>query len=158
MMDESRETGLAVIVGVVLVAIIMVGVLCGCNVKEKVITEYVAVHDTIQMSKTDTVRDIKVVTHTDTVRQVEWHTVTLAQSGDTVREVHHYYDTQRTIIVDSTDRYRAKVDSLRAALEREKEKAKEVKKKSPIAWYTWMAIALVVGVLCVAVLKSKAEK
>jgi hypothetical protein len=92
-------------------------------------TERVYTHDTLYVNHSDTVRDIKVLHVHDTTRQVEQHYITINQAGDTIREIHHYHDTERTIIVDSTDRYEAKTDSLQRLLDREREKEKVVEKK-----------------------------
>lgn len=104
-------------------------------------TERVYTHDTLYVHHSDTVRDIKVLSVHDTTRQVEQHYITLNQAGDTIREVHHYHDTERTIIVDSTDRYKAKTDSLQRLLDREREKEKVVEKK-PTFWAHLKNIAI----------------
>ena len=95
-------------------------------------TERVYTHDTLYVHHSDTVREVKVTHHTDTVKQIEKHTYTINNVGDTIREIHHYHDTERTIIVDSTDRYKAKNDSLQRLLDRERNKEKTVEKKPPI--------------------------
>ena len=78
---------------------------------------------------TDTLIHTKTLHVHDTTRQVEQHYITINNVGDTIREVHHYHDTERTIIVDSTDRYKAKNDSLQRLLDRERNKEKTVEKK-----------------------------
>ena len=155
-MDRRRETGMVLIMGMVLMLAIALVALFGCTTKAKVITEYVTVHDTIQTHHTDTLLDVKVVTHTDTIRQVETHTITLNNVGDTVKEIHHYFDTQKTIIIDSTNRYKATVDSLRAALTTEKNKYKEiVKTKHVVKWWEWMLIIAIVVALLYGVKQIK---
>ena len=157
-MDRQRETGMVVIFGMVLMLIIAISALCSCTTKQKVITEYVTVHDTIRTHHTDTIKDVKVVTHTDTIRQLETHTITLNNVGDTIREIHHYYDTQKTIIVDSTDRYRATVDSLRSALIKEQNKYKQVTKtKSVVRWWEWLLIIGIVAGLVYGVKMMKSS-
>ena len=104
-------------------------------------TERVYTHDTLYVHHSDTVREVKVTHHTDTVKQIEKHTYTINNVGDTIREVHHYHDTERTIIVDSTDRYKAKNDSLQRLLDREREKEKTVEKK-PTFWAHLKNIAI----------------
>lgn len=136
---------MVVIAGMVLILIIAIGALCSCTTKQKVVTEYVTVHDTIRTHHTDTLLDVRVVTHTDTIRQVECHTVTLKEGGDTLKEVHYYYDTQKTIIVDSTQRYKATVDSLRAALTTEQNKYKEVVKTRHVV--KWWELLVIVGIV-----------
>lgn len=96
-------------------------------------TERVYTHDTLYVNHSDTVREVKVTHHTDTVKQIEKHTYTINNVGDTIKEIHHYHDTERTIIVDSTDRYKAKNDSLQRLLDKEREKEKTVEKK-PTFW------------------------
>lgn len=96
-------------------------------------TERVYTHDTLYVHHSDTVREVKVTHHTDTVKQIEKHTYTINNVGDTIKEIHHYHDTERTIIVDSTDRYKAKNDSLQRLLDRERNKEKVVEKK-PTFW------------------------
>lgn len=115
--------------------ILLCFVLMGC--KTKSVTEYVAVHDTLRVHKTDTVRDIRVVTKTDTVMQREIHTYTLDNRGDTVREIHFIHDVERTIVVDSTNRYRAKVDSLQAIVDKLADK--EIVRQ-PTFWERWQRV------------------
>jgi len=60
--------------------------------------------------------------------------------------VHYYHNREKVIVVDSTDRYKSIVDSLRVALKKEVEKYKEVvKAKHAIRWWEWM---LIVGIVC----------
>lgn len=147
-MDKKKETGMVVIAGMVLILIPAIGALCSCTTKQKTVTEYVTVHDTIRTHKTDTLHDVKVVTLNDTVRIVEWHELTLNNDGDTIKEVHHYYDKQTTILVDSTNRYKATVDSLRAALTTEQNKYKEVvKTRHVVKWWEWLVIVGIVVAL-----------
>ena len=146
---------MVLITGVVLMLAIALVALFSCTTKQKVITEYVTVHATIRTRHTDTVEFVRVVTLTDTIRQVEWHNITLSQGGDTIKEVHHFYDTQKTIVVDSTNRYKAVVDSLKAALTHEKEQYKEITKtKHIVAWWEWMCIFIIVAVMGVAAFKT----
>lgn len=117
----------------------------GCKVKSRIVTETVIVRDTLVTHHSDTIHDVRVVTLKDTVRQVEWHELTVNNVGDTIKEVHHYYDREKTILVDSTDRYKAVVDSLRAALTTEQSKYKEVvKTKHVIRWWEWLVIVGIV--------------
>jgi hypothetical protein len=112
-------------------------------------TERVYTHDTLYVHHSDTVRDIKVLHVHDTTRQVEQHTYTINNVGDTTREIHHYHDTERTIVVDSTDRYKAKNDSLQRLLDRERNKEKVVEKKEP-----WKYRLALYAALCALVLLS----
>ena len=94
-------------------------------------TERVYTHDTLYVNHSDTVREVKLLAVHDTTRQVEHHYITLNQAGDTTKEVHYYHDVQHTIVVDSTERYEAKNDSLQRLLDKEREKEKVVEKKEP---------------------------
>ena len=112
-------------------------------------TEHIYTHDTLIVHHTDTFVHTKTLHVHDTTRQVEHHYITLNDRGDTIREIHHYHDTERTIIVDSTDRYKAKNDSLQRLLDREREKEKVAEKKEP--WKYRLALC---AALCALVLLS----
>ena len=155
-MEGRKLTGFVVIMCIFLMLFIAVCALCSCNTKQKVVTEYVAVHDTIHSHHTDTLHDVKIVTLNDTVRIMEWHELTLNNDGDTIKEVHHYYDKQTTILVDSTNRYKATVDSLRSALTKEQNKEKTVTKtKHLISWWEWMKLLLIISSVIFYVKKSR---
>jgi hypothetical protein len=144
-MEEKKLTGFAVITAIFLIVFIAVCMLCSCSTKQKTITEYVTVHDTIRTHKTDTLREVSYQVRVDTVRQVESHYITLNNVGDTIKEIHHYHDSEKVIVVDSTDRYKAVVDSLRSALTSEQNKYKEiVKTKHVIRWWEWL---LIIGIV-----------
>ena len=138
------------------IAIIVLSLLLGCRTKTVTVTEYVNIHDTLTTFRTDTIRDVRVQTVRDTVRQVESHTFTLNNVGDTVKEIHHYHDLWHTMVVDSTDRYKATVDSLRAALKESKEKSTTIVKRYPIPWWLIAVFVVVLTGLCVfALMKGK---
>lgn len=129
--------------------VLTIGCLSMCSCKTpKSVTEYVTVHDTLISHKTDTIKDVKVVTKIDTVRQVENHTYTINNVGDTIKEIHHYHDTEKIIVVDSTERYKATVDSLRKALinlankETVKTKPSQMWWKLPLILAVWAALIL----------------
>lgn len=144
-MEGRKLTGFAVIMAIFLIVFIAVCMLCSCTTKQKTITEYVTVHDTIRTHKVDTLREVSYQVRVDTVRQTETHTITLNNVGDTIREIHHYHDSEKVIVVDSTDRYKSTVDSLRAALISEKSKNKEVvKTKHIVRWWEWIVICGIV--------------
>ena len=113
--------------------------LCSCRTIHD--TEHIYTHDTLIVHHTDTFIHTKALHVHDTTRQVEHHYITLNQAGDTIKEVHHYNDTERTIVLDSTDRYRAKTDSLQRLLNKEREKEKTVEKK-PTFWAHLKNIAI----------------
>jgi hypothetical protein len=126
---------LAVVWGVILLCFCLMG----C--RTKMIAEYVAVHDTLRTVQTDTVRDVHVVVKTDTLRQMETHYFTVNEFGDTIREVHHYHEVEKTVVVDSTKRYQSKVDSLQSIVD--KLATKEVVKE-PSFWERWKRVIDVV--------------
>ena len=128
---------------------VILSLLASCKTTREV--ERVYTHDTLYVNHSDTVRDIKVLHVHDTTRQVEQHYITLNQAGDTIKEIHHYHDTERTIIVDSTDRYKAKNDSLQRLLNKEREK--QVTKRP--SWFSqWKYRLALYAALCALVLLS----
>ena len=157
-MDE-RENRIVWVFLVAFIAIIIVSLLWGCKTQKVVETVVEHVHDTVQVHKSDTVREVKVTHHTDTVKQIESHTYTLNNVGDTVKEIHHYHDVWHTMVVDSTDRYKAIVDSLRQALRESKDKEKVVTKYKPvIRWWEYVVLLSIVGVVIFFVLKRGGKK
>ena len=154
--DPRQETGIAVLAAIIIMMLVGLLALSSCTVKERVVTEYVTIHDTIRTHKTDTLREVSYQVRVDTMRQRETHTITLNNVGDTIREIHHYHDSEKVIVVDSTDRYKATVDSLRAALAREQSKTKTTARRVPLTSIAkWLVIALLVMGAFIAVLKSK---
>ena len=135
-LDPRKETGMAVLAAILIMAVLGLMMLSSCTTKEKVVTEYVAVHDTIHSHHTDTLREVSYKVKVDTVWQHETHTITLNNAGDTIKEIHHYHDIEKVIVVDSTNRYIARIDSLQKALVSEKEKH-ITKKKTKIKWWEW---------------------
>ena len=121
----SHTLTILMVLAVCLAVILLL--LCSCKTTREV--ERVYTHDTLYVNHSDTVREVKVTHHTDTVKQIEKHTYTINNVGDTIREIHHYHDSERIIVVDSTDRYKAKNDSLQRLLDRERNKEKTVEKK-----------------------------
>lgn len=135
-LDPKKETGIAVLAAILIMAMLGLLILTSCVTKEKTVTEYVAVHDTIHSHHTDTLREVSYKVRVDTVWQHETHTITLNNAGDTIKEIHHYHDIEKVIVVDSTNRYIARIDSLQKALVSEKEKH-ITKKKTKIKWWEW---------------------
>lgn len=175
-MEGRKLTGFAVITAIFLIAFIVVSVFCSCNTKQKVVTEYVAVHDTIHSHHTDTLREIKVVkeiVHDTTILQVRdtilhesGKVITLNEHGDTIKEKswdNLWQKTQEQLQSnhveersDSTDYYRARSDSLEAALHKEQSKYKEiVKTKHIVSWWEWMIFLLLIASAIFYVKKSK---
>ena len=158
-MTPKQETRTSIVFAAIIAAIIALS-LVGCKPQKTVtetITEYV--HDTVTVHKADTVQIVKITTKTDTVKQIENHTYTLSNQGDTIKEVHHHYMVEKTIVVDSTNRYKATVDSLRAALHEAKSKEKVVvKTRYILRWWEWGIIGVLAVVLIAAVLKRSIKK
>lgn len=155
---EGRENRIVWVFFVVFLAIIVVFLLWGCKTQKVVETVVEHVHDTVQVHKSDTVREVRVTHHTDTVKQIETHTYTLNNVGDTVKEIHHYHDLWHTLVVDSTNRYEARMDSLERALEVEKDKNKVVvKTKKVVRWWEYVVLLIIVGATIFFVLKRNAK-
>lgn len=152
-MTRKQETGMAIVVITVVIILLF---LTSCSTKKSV-TEYIYVHDTLTTLKVDTIKDVRVSVRHDTIRERETHTYTVNDVGDTIREIHHYHESEMFIFIDSTDRYRAVVDSLQRIVDSQKQK--EVVKKEP--WYKrWQGelfLLAVVFVLCVFILKSRTK-
>ena len=159
-MDERKlYNGMTAIAIFVLFALIGLSfLLTSCATKEIVKEEILTVHDTIYSHKTDTLVDIKVITVHDTTRQVENHTITLNSVGDTIKEIHHYHDSEKVIVVDSTNRYKAVVDSLQKALHEQQTSKTEVKQSKKWRMYFNIAIISIAFGLAVGFLvKSKTK-
>ena len=136
----SHESRIAIKAAAIITAIIIL-TLFGCTTS-KTVTETLVTHDTLTVHHTDTLHIThKVATH-DTLRLQEFHTYTLNNVGDTIKEVHNHYEMTKVIIVDSTHRYQAKVDSLTKALNKEREKNKVKKKRYVFSWIDYGVIAL----------------
>ena len=145
---EGRENKIVWVFFVAFIAIIVVSLLWGCKTKTVVETQVVTIRDTLITHRTDTVRDVKVTTKRDTIKQIESHTFTINNVGDTVKEIHHYHDVWHTMVKDSTNRYEARMDSLERALKVEKDKNKVVKKSGRM----WWEVPLVVGIIIIVIL------
>ena len=158
-MNPKGETGIGFIFAVLIFAVIALS-LIGCKTP-KTVTETVIehVHDTVQVHHADTIKEVRVQTVRDTVRQVESHTYTLSQVGDTIKEVHHLVEREKVIVVDSTDRYKATVDSLRAALHEAKSKEKVVvKTRYILRWWEWGIVGVLAFVVGILILKRTTNR
>ena len=157
-MTPKGETRIALVFAVLIAALIAM-TFVGCKTPKtvtEVITEYV--HDTVQVVKADTVREVKVTHHTDTVREVQTHTYTLSNQGDTIKEVHHHYSIEKTIVLDSTNRYKSVVDSLSKVVNELKNHEKVVvKTKYLIKWWEWFLLIGIVLSIAVAALKTTSK-
>ena len=154
--EPTYTTNTILMILCVCVAVILF-LLCSCKTTHEV--ERVYTHDTLYVNNSDTVREVKVTHHTDTVRQIETHTYTINNVGDTIREIHHYHDVQHTIVVDSTERYEAKVDSLQVIISQMREKQATIVKK-PSFWEHLKdyAIGGVVMLIALAIVWWKRKK
>lgn len=141
-----------------LLAVVMCGILTlilgSCTTKEVVTDRYITdtlmivQHDTIRTHKSDTVRDVRIVAKTDTVREQSVRVVTLKESGDTIRDVVTNNIYRYVYRSDSTDRYRSVADSLQAVIDKMRNESKEkvvtkeiVKTKS--IFPLWLQVILV---------------
>lgn len=142
-MNEKRMTGMAWLAALWLVLAMIFLAMCSCTTKE-FITETIYEHDTVTVHKSDTVKEVVYKSRVDTVTNTEVHTYTLNNVGDTVKEIHHYHNKEKVIVVDSTDRYKSIVDSLQAIVNKQHEKQEKVTKtKRPWTDYLIVAAALV---------------
>ena len=151
-MDERKlYNGMTAIAIAVLFALIGLSfLLTSCATKEIIKEEMLTVHDTIYSHKTDTLVDIKVITVHDTTRQVENHTITLNNVGDTIKEIHHYHDSEKVIVVDSTNRYKATVDSLQKALHEQQNTKTEVKQSKK--WRGYVLTVIITAAFVIAII------
>lgn len=157
-MNQQQENGMAVLsffIWSIVIAIIVMT--CSCTTR-KTVTETIFVHDTIHVTHTDTVSEVKVMQHNDTVIQREVHTITLDAGGDTIREIHHYHDINRTVIVDSTARYQSLRDSLSRALRAEKEKLTQVRDNHELLTQKIFFITLIIIIIIAGKFISQKQK
>lgn len=142
------------VIGVAVMLLIVLLTMCSCATR-KVVEERVYVHDTVTVHKSDTVVDVRVVQQHDTITNTEVHTFTVNNVGDTIKEVHHFHYTEKTVVVDSTYRYKAKLDSLQAIIDSQEEKVVEVKKSPLPSIRDIIVAALIIIVVAVALLRRK---
>lgn len=141
-MNEKRMTGMAWLAALWLVLAMIFLAMCSCTTK-KVITETIYEHDTITVHHSDTIKEVVYKSKVDTVTNTEVHTYTLNNVGDTVKEIHHYHNKEKVIVVDSTDRYKSIVDSLQAIINHQHDKQEKVTKtKRPWTDYVIVAVVL----------------
>ena len=168
-MTREQETGMAIIVTAVIITLLL---LTSCGTK-KTVTKYVTVHDTTYISRSDTIRDYRVVRDTvvdwkvvathDTLRHEKERVIVVNEQGDTISErewerlwqkIHELesakHDESHS---DSTAYYKSSRDSLQRILDSQKEK-KTVKTKLIPLWQKGLFFAVIV-VVCVIILKSR---
>ena len=125
------------------VLFLLVSALSGCRTKSE--TEYVAVHDTLRVVKTDTVRLLSHEKSTDTVRVETEKVVTLSVSGDTMKVV-EARDRWRDRWHSKTDTiYKSKTDTVYQTKEAEKEKTTVVTKR---AWWERLGVFVAILAMC----------
>ena len=79
--------------------------------------------------------------------------LTVNERGDTIREVHFYHEREKTIVVDSTNRYQSKIDSLQSIVDRLS--TKEVVKE-PWFWdWGWKVIAVIAALAAIVVIARR---
>ena len=131
---------------------LLIMVLTGC--KTKSVTEYVAVHDTLRVSKTDTFYKVRTDLRTDTLRIETERTVTLSPHGDTIR-VAIYRDRWRDRVQTKTDTIRTvKTDTIYKVAERDHTKQTA---KQPSWWQRWGVFLAVMAVCLVITLTIKGK-
>ena len=153
-MTHKQETGMAVIVGVIILLLLW---LTSCSTK-KTITEYVTVHDTLVVHHSDTLKiiketrdtivDWKYITLHDTLRHDRERVIVVNEQGDTISErewerlwqkIHELesarHDESHS---DSSSYLKAQNDSLRAVLKAQESK-KEVKTTNRLLWWEYIA-------------------
>lgn len=160
---------MVVIVGVIILLLLL---LTSCGSK-KTITEYVAVHDTLVVHHSDTLKiiketkdtiiDWKFITLHDTLHHEKERVIVLDEKGDTIsqrewerlwQKIHELesarHDESHS---DSSAYYKSSRDSLQRILDSQKEK-KTVKTKIIPLWQNGLFFAVIV-VVCVIILKSR---
>lgn len=147
-MNEKRMTGMAWLLAFWLILAMIFLAMCSCST-EKVITETIYEHDTIMVHHSDTVKEVVYKSKVDTVTNTEVHTYTLNNVGDTIKEIHHYHNFEKVIVVDSTDRYKSIVDSLQAIINKQHNK-QVIKTKRP-----WKDYVIVIAILAFALFLVK---
>ena len=151
---KQKETGMAVIVGVIILLLLW---LTSCSTK-KVVTEYVTVHDTLVVHHSDTLKiiketrdtivDWKYITLHDTLRHDRERVIVVNEQGDTIskrewerlwQKIHELesarHDESHS---DSSSYLKAQNDSLRAVLKAQENK-KEVKTTNRLLWWEYIA-------------------
>lgn len=99
-------------------------------------SEIVEIHDTLTVHHSDTVREYKSKTLYDTINIYTEKIITLSTNGDTIKEIHNYFERERIIEKDSSDVYKALLDSIKQSLNQNHEKEKVIEKK-PSFWQQW---------------------
>ena len=149
-MTKRQETGMAVIAVAVIILFLQ---LTSCTTK-KTVMEYIYIHDTLTTLKVDTIKDVRVSVQHDTIRERESHTYTINNVGDTLKEIHHYHESEKVIVIDSTDRYQSKVDSLQRIVDSQKEKT-VTKIQVPWKWACFVLVAVLAVIVLISMDRKK---
>ena len=135
------------------VLFLLINVLAGC--KTKSVTEYVAVHDTTLISKTDTCYKVKTEYSHDTLRVETERVITITKEGDTLKVV-EWRDRWRDRVVHSTDTVREKsTDTIYISKDTEHDKETVVKKKSILKPVLVTAFLALMMALCFIIYRKK---
>lgn len=154
---KSRWNNGLLWLGVVWGALLIAFCLMSCRAKS--VVEFIEVHDTLRISKTDTLTVYKGREVHDTVREKEVTTVTVSKEGDTLY-VDRWRDRWQTIEVhDTIDRYKAKYDSLLAVSNQthEKEVVKQASWWQRLGWQILGAV-LLAGIILAIIIRLKKTK
>ena len=136
------------IVGLI-VLFLLVNMLIGC--KTKAVTEYVAVHDTLRISKTDTLVKVKTEYSHDTLRIETEKVITVSVNGDTLKVV-EWRDRWR-------DRYVAVHDTLKQVktdtvyISKDSEHQQVITKKASW-WSVWKWKLAAFAALCAVIVMA----
>lgn len=158
-MNRKRENGMLLMGAIMWAALAAFAVICCSCQGKQVVTEYVAVHDTVRLWHTDTVSVERWNWRHDTVRVESEKIVTLLQAdktalAETIRVETNNWHWQREVVKDSASKVVARVDSILRALDRQRER-QEVKTKKAIPAWEYMVVMIIIGGACVWVLKSR---
>lgn len=116
-------------------------------------SDFVAVHDTLYVHKVDTIKVYQQKTLFDTIHHWHTETITLSDTGDTIKQIVNNYFKERIIERDSSSFYRAVIDSLLKANVKEEKHVKVVEKKDFLnEWkYRLISLALLVAIVLLIV-------
>ena len=131
------------------VLFLLVTALAGCRTKS--VTEYISVHDTLHVTRTDTLYKVKVEHRADTLRIETEKVVTVNVAGDTVKvvEVRDRWRDRWSVKMDTV--YKAKTDTI-YRVQAQKEKQTVVKGAT---WWEKAKFAAIIALCCVVLIKGK---
>ena len=167
---KKQETGMALAVIIVILSLLF---LCSCSTKKSV-TEYIYVHDTLTVSHSDTVWEIrvqkdtvvdwKIVATHDTIHHEKEKVIVLNEQGDTIsqrewdrlwQKIHELEQSQHNESHnDSSAYYKAENDSLRKVIDSQRDKT-TVKVLEKTSWKEKITFLLLMVALAIWLWKSK---